>query len=614
MSVNLGSVDLSSLAVGQSDILDWSGAGLPSAAPGAPVAHLQLFNESGSALDITLTASGRTFHLPAGGWLQNGLALAPNDRGLSLKVTSIIPNAEVSALSAVYYGPGEPVPQIVLGNSPIAGSVVATPMNLYYNVQDTAYGAKGNGVTDDTLAMQAAINAAEATGLGGVIFFPPGVYIQTAPLIISADNIMLLGCGRASTLQPGNVFTGINAGMVFFGGGGAGIHHCGVQNLRFYGGSTNTLANLATDAMQFNSPCSDMMFDNVEIEYVNGWALQLIAGNAGDIGYAQLTNVVAKKCAQGFHFKSTNPGANFGGGVSMTNCVADDCKAGDSYFFEDVTDNVMTNCQGYANNNLGSSLHIKGCAFTYFSTLDLGGGGAQTTPCVLIEKSATKHPDHIVLHDVLIQKGLPGLSITGATNLRVTDCDIFFNQTDGIKIFNDASTGSIIIEGCHFNVNNQNSAATTYDLNNVNTNGFLIVRNNHFSTSVGGGAHQVAASLASPDFWGGLDCQANVFSGGAPALAPAIIRKTIVRNNAGYNPVGLTTAPGVPASGTPFVSDRSFDCMVVIATLGTLTAVAIGGNVIPGAPAVGSQYRVPANQSITLTYAGAAPTWQWFGD
>jgi hypothetical protein len=45
-----------------------------------------------------------------------------------------------------------------------------------FNVKDTTYGAIGNGVTDDTVAIQAAINAAHTAG-GGVVWIPYGTYI-----------------------------------------------------------------------------------------------------------------------------------------------------------------------------------------------------------------------------------------------------------------------------------------------------------------------------------------------------------------------------------------------------------------------------------------------------
>lgn len=66
-----------------------------------------------------------------------------------------------------------------------------------------AYGAKGNGSTDDTTAIQAAITATCAAG-GGTVFFPSGVYKTTATITISCNsagpaNIMLLGSGQGNT-------------------------------------------------------------------------------------------------------------------------------------------------------------------------------------------------------------------------------------------------------------------------------------------------------------------------------------------------------------------------------------------------------------------------------
>ncbi|MFE0490240.1 glycosyl hydrolase family 28-related protein [Streptomyces griseoaurantiacus] len=47
------------------------------------------------------------------------------------------------------------------------------------NVKDAQYGAKGDGSTDDTLALQAALNACPP---GGVVYLPAGVYRTSAPL------------------------------------------------------------------------------------------------------------------------------------------------------------------------------------------------------------------------------------------------------------------------------------------------------------------------------------------------------------------------------------------------------------------------------------------------
>ena len=64
-----------------------------------------------------------------------------------------------------------------------------TPANLnnvsgiVFNVKDPAYGATGDGVTDDTAAIQAAIDAASAAG-GGRVFVPAGIYLITTSLLL----------------------------------------------------------------------------------------------------------------------------------------------------------------------------------------------------------------------------------------------------------------------------------------------------------------------------------------------------------------------------------------------------------------------------------------------
>jgi Pectate lyase superfamily protein len=58
-----------------------------------------------------------------------------------------------------------------------------------------AYGAVGDGVTDDTVAIQAAITAAEAAG-GGTVFFPPGDYVVNGALVIGhSKTVRLVGSG-----------------------------------------------------------------------------------------------------------------------------------------------------------------------------------------------------------------------------------------------------------------------------------------------------------------------------------------------------------------------------------------------------------------------------------
>ena len=100
--------------------------------------------------------------------------------------------------------------------SPVAIPIPILDTTLKWYVV-TDYGATGNGTTDDTLAIQKAINAAETAG-GGIVYFPTGTYIISAApgnfgLTVSASNIVFLGDGWSAILkQAGAVY--IPSGIV----------------------------------------------------------------------------------------------------------------------------------------------------------------------------------------------------------------------------------------------------------------------------------------------------------------------------------------------------------------------------------------------------------------
>lgn len=82
------------------------------------------------------------------------------------------------------------------GLSPFVAN--ATDWKIYRNVMD--YGAKGDGVTDDSAAIQAAINDDDrgaggngrgTTGAPAVIYFPSGVYLMVNPIQTYVDTVLL---------------------------------------------------------------------------------------------------------------------------------------------------------------------------------------------------------------------------------------------------------------------------------------------------------------------------------------------------------------------------------------------------------------------------------------
>lgn len=94
-----------------------------------------------------------------------------------------------------------PFPVFQNRTSPIPLSELDTDLEYISNktlsVKDAAYGAIGDGVTDDTVAIQAAITAAQAANCE--LFFPAGNYRITASLSIT-NRVRLRGAGRAASL------------------------------------------------------------------------------------------------------------------------------------------------------------------------------------------------------------------------------------------------------------------------------------------------------------------------------------------------------------------------------------------------------------------------------
>lgn len=71
------------------------------------------------------------------------------------------------------------------------------------NVRHPTFGARGDGTTNDTAAIQAALTAAASTG--GTVLFPPGVYIIHE--LVAAPGVRLSGYGATLRRENGRVPT-----------------------------------------------------------------------------------------------------------------------------------------------------------------------------------------------------------------------------------------------------------------------------------------------------------------------------------------------------------------------------------------------------------------------
>ncbi|TIC78768.1 hypothetical protein [Nocardioides sp. GY 10127] len=83
----------------------------------------------------------------------------------------------------------------------------------------------------------------------------------------------------------------------------------------------------------------------------------------------------------------------------------------------------------------------------------------------------------------------------------------------------------------------------------------------------------------------------------------------VIRGNLGHNPRGAVTTPTMPATGVAYTNTSGYDCTVTV-TGGTVTVIRVGGTITN---LTSGTVRVPAGQTIMLTYS-AAPTWVWIAD
>jgi len=119
----------------------------------------------------------------------------------------------------------------LVGYLPAGTGAVATTVQtkLQESVSVKDFGAKGDGTTDDTTAIQAAINAVAVAG--GVLYFPPGTYKHVTQLVFK-NNIEYRGSGYQSCRLN---YTGTSDGVV-------------IQNPI----NSSTLANIYISGIYFN--------------------------------------------------------------------------------------------------------------------------------------------------------------------------------------------------------------------------------------------------------------------------------------------------------------------------------------------------------------------------
>lgn len=145
--------------------------------------------------------------------------------------------------------------------------------NLSLNVK--SFGAVGNGVANDSPAIQAAINQAAVTG--GPVFFPAGTYIIGASLSIPAvEGLIIQGTGWGSSLK---LAAGVNDYVMRFTGSDTRVT---IRDLEIDG---NHLQQTGASGGIFANGAVSCRFDNLHFTFCRDDALYLGPQNGAVFGH-----------------------------------------------------------------------------------------------------------------------------------------------------------------------------------------------------------------------------------------------------------------------------------------------------------------------------------------
>lgn len=158
------------------------------------------------------------------------------------------------------------------------------------NVKD--FGATGDGVTDDTVALQAAID--EICNAQGILLFPPGIYKISASLTFPTKSFVIRGSGPTAT----NISEVPGSGQIkLFDMTGTNGPSVVIENMGFFGPNTSP-PSYGGDGLYFSASNG--------VSVINCWFGGLTNGvnKANDASFVRLLDCTFEFCVTGILFNA----------------------------------------------------------------------------------------------------------------------------------------------------------------------------------------------------------------------------------------------------------------------------------------------------------------------
>jgi hypothetical protein len=346
------------------------------------------------------------------------------------------------------------------------------------NVMD--YGAKGDGSTNDTVAINAALAAAGAMGVSGRgvdVYFPAGVYAHAGAIINNNNNVMMRGAGWQSTVL---LYTGSTGDQVQIGSGGTNKSGSGLMNMSVWAsGAKTTGASININGMNdcliqnfvVNNYFQGILIQGASIKVwidqgeinaghvADGVGIQVTNGLAGDTYLKDIvmSNTPASKPAVGIQVTQA-------GHISILRCNVTSCIKGlhvNPQASQDVSYMFLDHCLFDSCGTHGAHFNPAGaatarvrsciCVNSWFSGTTTTGATSSGIEFTVTSSAIVDGISFIGCR--ILNNQRHGILINaGPTNISFTDCTVAGNSAettttyDGISMA--ANVSGIEVLGC----------------------------------------------------------------------------------------------------------------------------------------------------------------------